>query len=165
MNPFPSLISFIGRLCLSFIFVLSGAYKVLNWQGTIDGLTGALTQWVQLTPDLPWTHEIINALLPHLTLVLIIAVIFELLGGISVFLGINVRFGAFLLAIFLIPTTILFHHFWLLQGPDRSLQMAMFLKNLSIFGGLLVVLGIGKGKCAPQKKEEKPNIVVPPKPL
>jgi putative oxidoreductase len=45
----------------------------------------------------------------------------------------------------LIPTTMVFHHFWELQGADRALQMIHFMKNISILGGLLIVLALGKG--------------------
>ena len=36
--------------------------------------------------------------------------------------------------------TLVFHNFWAFQGDQQQLQLAMFLKNLAIAGGLLVVL-------------------------
>jgi uncharacterized membrane protein YphA (DoxX/SURF4 family) len=79
------------------------------------------------------------------TLWLAMAATCEIVGGLLIFLGMWVRFGALILVLFLIPTTFLFHDFWQLQGPDRALEMTMFLKNLSIIGGLLILLAYGKG--------------------
>ncbi|MES2344359.1 MAG: DoxX family protein [Chlamydiota bacterium] len=140
-----SLIAAIGRICLSVIFILSGASKLLNWHEMELTVTNAMNDLnilmqgneviYQLTAmALPWSKELLGA-----------AMVFEIIGGLLVFLGIRVRLGALLLILFLIPTTFLFHHYWLLQGADRELQMTMFLKNLSILGGLFVVLALGTG--------------------
>ena len=40
----------------------------------------------------------------------------------------------------MIPTTILFHPFWYMEGAPRDLQTIMFLKNLAILGGLILML-------------------------
>jgi putative oxidoreductase len=50
-----------------------------------------------------------------------------------------------LLFLYLIPTTLLFHNFWALQGIERQDNMAHFLKNLAIMGGLLVLAANGAG--------------------
>ena len=90
---------------------------------------------------------------------LLAGMLFELIGGVLVFLGIWVRLGAVLLIIFLIPTTFLFHNFWDLPDPDRQMQLTNFMKNVSICGGLLYVLAMGKGKkCVPPPKEKSPVI-------
>jgi putative oxidoreductase len=52
------------------------------------------------------------------------------------------------LIIFLIPTTLIFHDFWTYEGAAAQNQMQHFMKNLSIMGGLLFVLGTGSGCCS-----------------
>ncbi|MCS7271144.1 MAG: DoxX family protein, partial [Gemmataceae bacterium] len=50
-----------------------------------------------------------------------------------------------LLIVFLIPATVIFHNFWAFEGQEQQMQMIMFLKNLAILGGLLLVVGFGAG--------------------
>ena len=54
--------------------------------------------------------------------------------------------GAWLLVIFLLPITIMMHNFWNVADPNRAmLQQIMFLKNLSILGGALLIAYFGSG--------------------
>jgi putative oxidoreductase len=140
----------IGRMGLSLIFILSAIHKILNWQGTEQAITSALNQWALWAQGVDWIQNMIQVFAPKAFFLVVVASIVELVGGLLVFFGIKVRLGAGLLFLFLIPATLLFHSFWYMQGADRDLQMAMFLKNLAIAGGLLVVLGLG---CGSDKKE------------
>jgi len=79
--------------------------------------------------------------MPYTSYFLFGAIIFELVGSIFVILGYYARFGAFLLVIFLIPTTIIFH-----TNFDDPIQIIHFMKNLSMFGGCLVLLAMGPGR-------------------
>jgi putative oxidoreductase len=148
MNPLQVCVAALGRMCLSLIFILASLNKILDWRGTEQSIVSKLNELMNYAVGMEWATEAIQFVLPWPTLLVACAVAFELLGGLLIFLGLKVRVGALLLALFLIPTTILFHHFWFLQGSDRELQMIMFLKNLSIFGGLLIILGLGKGSKA-----------------
>ena len=58
------------------------------------------------------------------------------------------RVGALGLLVFLIPTTVIFHDFWNLAGPERAMQMVNFLKNLAIMGGLTLLIADGPGRFA-----------------
>jgi len=72
--------------------------------------------------------------------------ILALAGGLSVMLGYRARFGAFLLLLFLVPVTLIMHRFWGLPDPRvAALQRVMFLKNLSMIGGALVLMYYGAG--------------------
>jgi putative oxidoreductase len=44
-----------------------------------------------------------------------------------------------LLAAFLVPVTLIFHGFWNYVGAEQQMQMANFLKNIAIMGGLLYI--------------------------
>jgi uncharacterized membrane protein YphA (DoxX/SURF4 family) len=136
----------VGRICLSLIFLLSGIGKLIHWHEREQSLVGAINDLLSNTQGLDWVHSLLSSLLPWTGELLVLGIIFELGGSILVFSGYRARLGALILAIFLIPTTLLYHHFWLLQGSDRELQMIMFLKNLSIFGGLLILFALGAGR-------------------
>jgi putative oxidoreductase len=69
-----------------------------------------------------------------------------LAGALSILLGYKAKLGAWLLVLFLIPVTISLHRFWGLSDPMAAqLQLAMFLKNLSILGGALLIAYFGAG--------------------
>ena len=67
-------------------------------------------------------------------------------GGICVLLGLWARLGAWLLVLFLVPVTLAMHDFWNVADPaEAGLQQAMFLKNLSMLGGALLIAHFGGG--------------------
>jgi len=68
------------------------------------------------------------------------------LGAISIILGYKARLGAWLVVLFLIPVTLLMHDFWAVADPQmRQMQMAMFMKNISMLGGALLIAWFGPG--------------------
>lgn len=78
----------------------------------------------------------------HMTgLFLVLAILFEICGGLSVLLGYLPRLGALALVLFLIPTTIVFHRDFSAAG-----QSVQFAKNLAIMGGLMAILAVGGGE-------------------
>lgn len=123
----------LGRLLLSLIFITSGINKILNFSGTAGYME--------------------SKGMPLVPLFLTAAIVLELAGGLSLLLGFKARVGALLLIVFLIPTTLIFHNFWALEGADRQMQMIHFMKNLAILGGLLVVFGLGPGPVSLDQKE------------
>jgi putative oxidoreductase len=61
-------------------------------------------------------------------------------------LGYKAKWGAWLLIAFLLPVTLMLHQFWAVKDPMMAqMQMAMFLKNVSIMGGALLISQFGAG--------------------
>jgi putative oxidoreductase len=121
----------IGRILLSLIFLVSAAGKLFNFNGTA-GMMSAKG-------------------FPVASLFLVGALAFELLGGLSVLTGYKARLGAAALIIFLIPTTLIFHNFWAVQGMEQQMQAANFLKNVAIAGGLALLVAYGPGPLSIDK--------------
>jgi putative oxidoreductase len=72
--------------------------------------------------------------------------VLALLGGLSVLVGYQAKWGAWLLILFLVPVTLLMHNFWVVKDPMMAqMQMAMFMKNLSMIGGALLITQFGAG--------------------
>ena len=68
------------------------------------------------------------------------------LGGLSVLMGFRARVGAALLVAFLVPVTLSMHAFWAVKDPMMAqMQYAMFMKNLGLLGGALLVAHFGGG--------------------
>lgn len=110
----------LGRILLSFIFLMAGLNQIGDFAGT---------QQYMASKGMPATGFF-----------LVGAIILELFGSISLILGYKARWGAVALIIFLIPTTLVFHTKFSVQG-----EMIMFMKNLSILGGLFLVASLGPG--------------------
>jgi putative oxidoreductase len=68
------------------------------------------------------------------------------LGGLSIALGYHARIGAALIVIFLVPVTVTMHNFWAVKDPMMvQIQMAMFMKNVSMLGAALLIMYFGSG--------------------
>jgi len=115
--------SLIGRVLLVIIFLNSGIGKIGNFEGTAQYMA--------------------KFGMSHTSFFLFGAIVFELVGSLSVILGYFTRFGALLILIFLIPTTLIFHT----NFGDR-IQMIMFMKNVSMFGGCLLLFAVGPGRLS-----------------
>ena len=107
-----------ARFLLSLLFLLSGFGKLSAYAAT-GGYMAAMG-------------------VPAFLLPVVIAT--ELLGGLSIVLGWKTRIVAFLLAGFTLLTALIFHR----NFADQT-QMIMFLKNLSIAGGFLLLVVNGAG--------------------
>lgn len=110
----------VGRVLLSLIFIIAGWHKIGGFEGTAGYIA---------SKGLP---------LPEVLLVL--TIIIELGGGLLLLLGLQARWAALAIFLFVIPVTIVFHPFW--SNPD---EFNSFFKNLAIMGGMLYVVAYGSG--------------------
>jgi putative oxidoreductase len=124
-NSSTSIIPLFGRILLSSVFILSGISKITAF---------AMEEGYVVSRHLP---------LPAVALT--IALIVELAGGLAILAGLYARFTAWILFLYMIPTTFLFHNFWTMSGMDRYDNTIHFQKNLAIMGGLLLLAAFGAG--------------------
>jgi putative oxidoreductase len=69
-----------------------------------------------------------------------------IVGGLSILLGYRARMGAWLIALFLVGVTPMMHKFWVVPDPMmHQLQMIMFMKNMAMLGGALLITQFGAG--------------------
>ena len=66
----------------------------------------------------------------------------QLVGGLSVMLGIYPGLGAALLILFLIGATELFHNFLMFQGEARQPHLYFTLVNIALCGYCLLIIGL-----------------------
>jgi putative oxidoreductase len=72
--------------------------------------------------------------------------VLALAGGLSILFGYHARLGAWLLVLFLLPVTLLMHKFWSVSDPMMAqMQQIMFLKNVTMMGGALLISQFGAG--------------------
>ncbi len=121
----------LGRVLLGLIFVISGVEKIAGFAGTAGYIA---------SKGLP-AAEMLTAL----------TIAVELGGGLLLLLGLKARWVALALAIFTVVAAILFHNFWTMTGPEAMDNRIHFMKNLSIVGGMLMVMAFGPGRFAIDK--------------
>jgi putative oxidoreductase len=114
-----------GRILMSVVFLVSGFFKI-----------GGYTQFVGYAASKG---------LPMASVAIACAAVLELAGGLAILVGFQTKIAAWLLFLYLIPTTFLFHNFWALQGAEQQNNMIHFLKNVAIMGGLVILAANGPG--------------------
>src|SRR3989442_1489815 len=73
-------------------------------------------------------------------------------GALSIILGYKAKMGAWLIIIFLIPVTFFMHAFWKEADHMRmQMQLAMFLKNISMLGAAFMISYFGSGPLSIEK--------------
>ncbi len=133
---------FLGRSCLSLVFINSVINHILNWDRIQPYFIRILHDWniwMLRYPAYLSQFEMGTAFLrSYASLVIMAGVIFAGLGSVAVFLGMR-RLGSFLLLLYLIPEVTFTHAFWLYSGSTREVQMNLFLNNIGILGGILIL--------------------------
>jgi putative oxidoreductase len=72
--------------------------------------------------------------------------VLAIVGGLSILLGYRAKLGAWLIVLFLVPVSFMMHKFWTVQDPMMAqVQMIMFMKNVSMLGGALLISYFGAG--------------------
>jgi putative oxidoreductase len=86
--------------------------------------------------------------------------VMALAGGLSVALGWKARWGAWTLAAFLIPVTVMMHAFWRQTAPAAfHIQQAMFMKNLSMLGASLLLTQFGAGRISIDDMRQRSRVM------
>ncbi len=63
-----------------------------------------------------------------------------------IFLLSQARLGAAALFLWMIPVTLVFHNFWAAAADQQQVELAMFMKNIAMMGGLLYIMAYGSGR-------------------
>jgi putative oxidoreductase len=127
-NTFQNLAELGGRALLAGLFLLSGLGKIGAYSATAGYMASV---------------GVPGALLP-----LVIAI--EVLGAAAIIAGWQTRIVAFLLAGFSLLSAALFHNDF-----ANQIQMIMFLKNVSIAGGFLLLVAHGAGPISLDRRAAK----------
>jgi putative oxidoreductase len=81
--------------------------------------------------------------------------ILAFVGGLLILLGYRAKIGAWLIALFLIGVTPMMHAFWNVTDPMmHQMQFAMFMKNVSMLGGALLISQVGSGPWSLETRQK-----------
>jgi putative oxidoreductase len=117
-----------GRILLCALFLLSGLGKIGAYAGTAGYMS---------------SFRVPAALLP-------VVIATEVLGALTVIVGWKTRVAAFLLAGFSLLSAVIFH-----AKFSDQIQMIMFLKDVSIAGGFLLLVAHGSGPLSIDRRLSK----------
>lgn len=118
----------LGRLLLGAFFVVSGAGKIMRWEGSLGYIQDR---------GFPVT-DIYGYPASQLILAAVIAL--EIIGGLMLITGFGAKVAALALAVFTLVAGAIFHDFWTVTDAGAYMnQFNHFMKNVAIVGGLLVV--------------------------
>ncbi len=109
---------FVARLFLAQIFLLSGIFKISGYAGT-QGYMEAM--------------GVPGMLLP-------LVILLEVGGGLAIIAGWQTRLVSAVLAVFTLVAAVIFHN-----NLADQMQMIMFMKNIAITGGFILLAVHGAG--------------------
>lgn len=127
----------VGRILIAAIFIVSGIAKLTDPASAVGYMN---------------TAGVANA-----EVLVYVAGIAEVAGGLSLLFGFLTRIGALGLLVYLVITTLYFHNFWALPEAEAKTQMVQFMKNLAIMGGLLMVVAMGPGRYSIDWRMRRPK--------
>jgi putative oxidoreductase len=126
MTTASNTLALVGRILLAAMFVVSGYGKI--------------------GPGFAGTVGYINSVgLPLPQALAVAAIILELVAGIALIVGFKTRWAALALALFCLATAFLFHNYWAMPAAQQAMQQILFMKDLAIAGGLLLLAVAGPG--------------------
>ncbi|HEY0299369.1 MAG TPA: DoxX family protein [Arachidicoccus sp.] len=115
----------IGRILFSLLFIFASFANLLS--GKADAYATSM--------GLPAA----NFLVPFAGFV-------ALVGALMVLTGFKAKLGGWLIVIFLVPVTLIFHNFWSIADPQQKQeQMLHFVTNFSLIGAALIIAYFGSG--------------------
>lgn len=123
----------IARIFLGHIFLLAGISKITAYEGT---------QGYMDMMGVP------GGLLP-------LVILLEVAGGLAIIVGWKTKWTAIALAAFSIVSAVIFHH----NLADQT-QMIMFMKNIAIAGGFLLLAVHGAGAYSFDNRRNTESLAV-----
>jgi len=118
-------IELIARILLGHMFLLAGINKISSYDGTAGYMDAV---------------GVPGGLLP-------LVILLEIVGGLAIIVGYQVKWSAYALAGFTVLAAVVFHN-----NLSDQMQMILFMKNFTIAGGLLLLSVYGAGELSLDRK-------------
>ena len=123
-----NILDLLGRILITALFLLSGVFKISNYDGSVDWMESFGIPEILIIP----------------------AIILEVIGPILIIIGYKARIAAGCLSLFCIVTAIIFHNDF-----SDQMQFTSFLKNIALAGGFLFIVLNGTKDFSIEKKFSK----------
>jgi len=120
-------IDLLGRIFISLIFFWE-AYDSIAF---FDSVKRTMTNY-----GITWNQDFL----------LVTVIIFLIIGALFILIGYKAPVGAILLLVYWIPVTFMVYSFWNDPVSERRMASILFMKNMAIIGGLLMIVVNGAGR-------------------
>jgi len=127
-----NILDLVGRILISAIFIFEGADSILYMEKT---------RATMIEYGLTWKTDFL----------LYASIVFLVAGALMLLIGYRIRLGVWLLLIYWLPLTFIVYSFWNDPPETQRLNAILFMKNLAIAGGLIMIAAHGGGKFAVQR--------------
>lgn len=134
MNQLSNPLALVARILLATMFVMAGFSKIGGFEGTVG--------------------YIASKGLPLASIVAVLTILLEIAGGLAIIVGYKARIAAFLLGGFTLMAAFIFHNFWAVPAEQAFVQNMLFMKNISIAGGLFLLAALGSGSFSVDGKSK-----------
>lgn len=125
MEFLQDLFALIGRVLIGGVFLWGTFEKMRHWRSVVS---------YYKTKNIP----LLKTILP-------IGIIMKIVGSLSLLFGWYTHVGALLLLIVALLALFKIHDFWAFNKREQAGQKLLFMKELSIIGGLFMILAFGSG--------------------
>jgi putative oxidoreductase len=110
----------LAHLLIGYFFVFFGFLNIFHWKANLQAMS--------------------QKALPTPAIILILGIAWQTIAGLMIMLNIHAKLAALLLIPFTIVSVLIFHPFWQFKGGQRTLNMAMFVSNMTVTLGALLLL-------------------------
>ena len=119
------------------MFVLAGISKIGGFAGTVGYMQ--------------------SKGMPMASVLAVLTIALEIGGGMALIVGWQTRWAALALALFTLVASLIFHNFWAMTGPAQMTNQLMFMKNMAVIGGMLVLAAFGPGAISLDARRPMPR--------
>jgi putative oxidoreductase len=117
-----------GRVLVGLLFLMNGWPRLMS--GGVSGFGRYLASLGFPAPDFfAWLSTVI-----------------EIVGGVTLILGVATRYSALLLLLYVVIATVVAHRYWQYPAAAQTAQYFNLIKNLAIMGGLVLLFITGAGR-------------------
>ena len=138
MKNYESILNLLGRIAIAALFLPAGLNKLMGVEGT--------------------TAYFASLGLPLVAVLVWVVIAIEVLGGLALILGYKTRFVAIGLAIFTVFASITGHAFWAAPVDAAFIAQLLFIKNIAVTGGLLILASSGAGSISLDGRKSRAEI-------
>jgi len=134
-DKYASTVSLAGRILLALMFIPAGFGKLTHIGGTAG--------------------YIASGGLPFPSLLAVLAGALELFGGLALVIGFKVRWVGLAMALFTLVASMVFHPFWSVPEAQQMVTKLLFMKNISVVGGMLLISALGAGALSVDERNRQ----------
>ena len=150
-----SILFLLGRIAFVAVFLVSGVKKLMAITATAAYIQSKIAIPAALATVVA-SAEGASGMSAYQLLAIAVGVV-EILFPLLIIFNILTRFAAFMMLVFTAATTFFFHDFWnMADAAAYAANQTQALKNLSMMGGLLILMAIGPWRPGLHDEDDYP---------